>query len=77
MSDVPSPFVSKDDPDRHIRCQDALQFIFRDMIDQAVAAGWSEREAIAAIGELAHNHTLMLEATDAAASLFEVLRKLS
>jgi hypothetical protein len=58
MNDISSPFVRDDDPDRHTRCQDALQSAFLDLIAKAVAAGWSEREAVAAVADLADHHML-------------------
>jgi hypothetical protein len=77
MSDISRPFVTDDDPDRHIRCQDALQFAFRDLITAAIAAGWHEREAIAAIGELADNRMAALAANDETAILLDLLKKMS
>lgn len=77
MSDISRPFVTDDDPDRHIRCQDALQCAFHDLICAAVAAGWNEREAIAAVGELADNHMLALDANNETTALLDLLKKMS
>lgn len=74
MSNISKPFVTKDDPDRHIRCQDALQYAFRDLIGAAVAAGWSEQEAVDAIGALVEGHMQDLVARADSAALTALLK---
>lgn len=77
MSDISRPFVRDDDPDRHIRCQDAIQFAFRKLLDDAMEAGWSEREVAAAIMELAENHALSLQAFDQTDALIALLKRMT
>jgi len=74
MRDISKPFVTRDDPDRHIRCQDALQYAFRDLIEAAVAAGWSEQEAVDAVGELVEGHMQDLMARADSAALMALLK---
>ena len=74
MRNISKPFVTKDDPDRHIRCQDALQFAFRDLIEAAMAAGWSEREAIEAVADLADGHMQDFLARSDSAALVALLK---
>lgn len=76
MSNISRPFVTTDDPDRHIRCQDALQFALRDLITAATAAGWTEEEALSAIADLAEAHILEREIASDTASLNSILRKM-
>jgi hypothetical protein len=77
MPDITRPFVSDDDPDRHIRCQDALQAAFRNLVGAATEAGWSEREILLAIAELADNQLLSLDANDNTDALIALLRRLT
>lgn len=77
MHDITRPFVSDDDPDRHLRCQDALQAAFRNLVGTATEAGWSEREILLAIAELADNHLLSLDANDKTDALIALLRRLT
>jgi hypothetical protein len=74
MRNISKPFVTKDDPDRHIRCQDAPQFAFRDLIEAAVAAGWTEQEALDAVGYLAEGHMRERVARADAAALAALLK---
>lgn len=64
MNSISRPFVTQDDPDRDIRCQDALDWAFRELLDRAVEAGWSERESVAAFLALAESHMLATVAND-------------
>lgn len=64
-------------PDRDLDCQQALEDIFRAVVEEAEDAGWSEREVSDALIELAHHHWLALDAKD---TMFEdaagvILRK--
>lgn len=77
MPDIARPFVTDDDPDRDIRCQDALQAAYRELVSAAIMAGWSEREVVLAIGELADKHLLSLEANDNADALIALLRRMT
>ncbi|MBY2909936.1 hypothetical protein [Rhizobium leguminosarum] len=56
------PDVPSNDPDRFLRCQDALHLEFAALVDRAVAAGWRADEVLTTIIELADNHALMLAA---------------
>jgi hypothetical protein len=77
MFDIARPFVTDDDPDRHIRCQDAIQTAFRELIGAATDAGWSEREILLAIIDLADNHLLSLDANDNTHALIALLKRMT
>jgi hypothetical protein len=76
MSNISKPFVTRDDPDRHIRCQDALQFAFAEILAAAVAAGWDEREALEALATLTENLMAESAAKNDAALLTGILRRM-
>ena len=77
MPDITRPFVSDDDPDRPIRCQDALQAAFRDLVNAATSVGWSEREVVLAIADLADNHLLSVEANRNTEALIALLKRMT
>ena len=77
MRDIYKPFVATDDPDRDIRCQDALQFAFRDLVAASVAAGWNEQETLEAIITLADDNLRRIGANDDAQTLLEMLRRMA
>ncbi|NLS20082.1 hypothetical protein HGP16_26455 [Rhizobium sp. P40RR-XXII] len=77
MFDIAQPFVTDDDPDRYIRCQDALQGAFRDLLGSAVEAGWAEREILLAIADLVDNQLLSLEANRNTESLIALLKRMT
>ena len=54
--------------------QDALQYAFRDLIEAAVEAGWSEQEAVDAVGELVEGHIQDLMARADSAALMALLK---
>jgi hypothetical protein len=54
-----------------------MQFAFQHLVERATAAGWSEREAVAAVIELADNHMLSIAANDETNALVELLRKMT
>ncbi|NKL87370.1 hypothetical protein GFL98_31350 [Rhizobium leguminosarum bv. viciae] len=62
MDEIDPPDVPDDDPNRFIRCQDALHLAFAGFVDRAVASGWKPEEVLTTITELADNHALMLAA---------------
>ncbi|MDM9619048.1 hypothetical protein [Rhizobium sp. S96] len=76
MRDIYKPFVTADDPDRDIRCQDAMQFAFQDLVTASVASGWSERESLEAILYLAEDRLQVCVANDDSAALLDVLKKM-
>ena len=51
----PSPTVPLDDENRHLFCQMAVELPIQDVIEAAMAAGWSEEETLLAIIEVADN----------------------
>ncbi len=77
MRDICKPFVATDDPDRDIRCRDALQFAFRDLVAASVDAGWSEQEALEAIATLADDGLRRIGANNDAQPLLDVLRRMA
>jgi hypothetical protein len=75
MNSISGPFVAGDDPDRDIRCQDELQYAFRDLLNQAMDAGWSERESVEALIAIAENHMVSLVANDDTDTLVAMLKR--
>ncbi|KQV32668.1 hypothetical protein ASC97_00510 [Rhizobium sp. Root1203] len=76
MRDIYRPFVTGDDPDREVRCRDAMQFAFQDFVAASTTAGWSEQESIQAILCLAEDRLQMLAANDDTGSLRD-MRKMA
>jgi hypothetical protein len=52
------PSCADDDPDRFLKCQEALQPAFNLLISYAVQAGWRESEVLAAVIDLADRQAL-------------------
>ena len=77
MRDIYKPFVTDDDPDRDVRCQDAMQFAFQDLVAASMAATWGERECLEAIVCLAEERLQTLAANDDAKALLDVLRQMA
>jgi len=75
MDDIYSPDIPRDDPERFIRCQEALHLAFASFVDRAVALGWQADEVLAVIIELADNHALMLAANADLEAALTPLRK--
>ncbi|WP_160011491.1 hypothetical protein [Rhizobium sp. 18055] len=76
MREIYRPFVAGDDPDRDLRCQDAMQFAFDDLARASVAAGWSERESLEAMIGLAEERLRLMGANDDSKALLDVLKKM-
>ncbi|UXT93281.1 hypothetical protein [Agrobacterium pusense] len=53
MTKVKEPLWPDEYPDRFLDCQEALMPGFLVLLESAVASGWTENEAIAALTELA------------------------
>lgn len=75
MSNIPPPNVPEDDPDRFIRCQNALHVEFQDLVDRAVAAGWRPEEVLVSLIELADNQALMMEANAEVEAALKILKR--
>jgi len=75
MDEIYPPDSPNDDPDRFLRCQDALHLDFAALVDRAVAAGWRTDEVLTTIIELADNHALMLAANSDLEAALSILRK--
>lgn len=58
MTKVKEPLWPDEYPDRFIDCQEALMPGFLVLLESAVASGWTENEAIAALTELADGRWL-------------------
>lgn len=58
MTKVKEPLRSDEYPDRFLDCQEALVPGFLVLLESAVASGWTENEAIAALIELADSRWL-------------------
>jgi len=77
MTEITAPYVTQDDPDRPIRCQDALNAAVQELVGQATAVGWSDRETLAAIIEIADNSLLSLAANDDSELLIALLKRMT
>jgi hypothetical protein len=75
MNDILPPDIPRSDPDRFIRCQEAMHIGFAAFVDRAIAAGWNSDEVLTAIIELADNHALMLAANADLDSALDVLKR--
>ncbi len=75
MSKIPPPTVPEKDPDRFIRCQDALHVEFQDLVDRAVSAGWRPEEVLISLIELADNEALMMEANAEVEAALKLLKR--
>lgn len=64
MHRIMPPAQSGPYPDRHLHCQMMLEDRFRDLLNEAVAAGWLIAEAATAMVELADNQVLMIMANE-------------
>ncbi|TCR76764.1 hypothetical protein [Rhizobium sp. BK376] len=76
MNSISRPFVTRDDPDRDIRCQDALDSAFCELLARAMDAGWSEKESVEAIISLAEGRLLSVAANDDTDGLVAMLRQM-
>jgi hypothetical protein len=63
MTIAPPP-RPKNHPDRFLDAQEAIETELLALVERAVAAGWGEREAIAAVVAVADNRMLALAADD-------------
>lgn len=76
MREISAP-ISDDDPDRHLSCQEALQLAFEDILTAAAAAGWSEREIVAALIDLADNHMIGLREMQETSAIIALIKRLT
>jgi len=60
-----------------MRCQDAIDAAFRDLLERATAAAWSEREVFVAVIDLADNHMLSMSANEEMNALIELLKRMT
>ena len=75
--EIARPSIGQDQPDRHMRCQDAIDAAFRDLLERATSAGWSEREVFVAVIDLADNHMLSMSANEEMNALIELLKSMT
>lgn len=61
--------------DRTIACQEALETSFRELMDHAVKAGWTEGEVMAALIELAENHMLANQVRENEETILDMIRR--
>lgn len=62
-------------PDRFLDAQEAIEGAVLDVVEHAVASGWSEIEAVAAIVAIAENRMLAIGENETVNSQIEDLRK--
>lgn len=72
---ISAPHRQVDHPDRTLDAQEAIEASFLVLVDQAVAAGWGELEAIAAIIALAENRALALAENQKVGDTLKQLRE--
>jgi hypothetical protein len=77
MRPISPPTRSDDDPDRHLSCQEAIQFAFEDFITTITKAGWREPEAVAAIIDMADNHLLGLCEAEETSSIIALIKRMT
>ena len=58
MSSIPGPKVRKDNPDRHVFCEEAIEEAFQNVAILAEAAGWDGDEVATALVNLADHHIM-------------------
>lgn len=61
-------------PDRFLDAQEAIEAAVLELVEKAVAAGWGEREAIAAVISVAENRALALAENDEIDDLLKRLK---
>ena len=71
---IPIPTRPEGHPDRFLDAQEAIETSLLELVDKGVAAGWGEREIIAAIVSVAENRILALAEND---ELDDLLRRLN
>ncbi|WP_245421254.1 hypothetical protein [Rhizobium sp. L9] len=54
-----------------------MQLAFERLVERAAAAGWSEREAVIAIIDLADNHMLSIAANNKTNALLDLLKRMT
>lgn len=72
--DIPSPPRGSEHPDRFLDAQEAIEAAVLEIVERAVAVGWSEREVIAAVVAVAENRMLALAEND---EIDDLLRRLN
>jgi len=75
MKTIEPPASSRSD--RIIACQEALETSFRELMDHAVKAGWTEGEAMAALIELAENHMLANQERENEETILEMILRMT
>lgn len=74
MTITPPPRPS-DHPDRFLDAQEAIEPALLQVVEDAVAAGWGEVEAVAAVVTVAENRMLAIGENEAVTRQIEELRK--
>ena len=75
MQEIPSPDVPDDHDHRHLLCRMAIEPSVQDIVDDARLAGWSDREVLSAIIEVADDLMLESACDDDLKELLAVLKK--
>ena len=75
MQEIPSPNVPETDDNRPLLCQMAVEPSLQDIVEEAMVAGWDEREVLSAIIEIADNLMLASACNDDLKQLLAVLKK--
>jgi hypothetical protein len=77
MREISPPQCSEDDPDRHLKCQEALRFTFNEIVEAARVAGWRERETVAALTDLADQYILSMCQIKGTSAIIEYLKRIT
>jgi hypothetical protein len=60
MPFIPPPTLPPGDPDRHLKCQEAMDVALQEVALAAIKAGWDKQEVATALVELADAHVLAM-----------------
>lgn len=77
MIGIATPTVKPGHPERRCACQDALHGAFEALVADAASAGWSVRESLAALVDLADNKMLCLSAHEETDALISLLKRMT
>lgn len=60
MPYIPPPTLPPGDPDRHLKCQEAMDVALQEVALAAIKAGWDQQEVATALVELADAQVLAM-----------------
>lgn len=75
MSKIPPPMLPPNDPDRFLRCQEALHGGFEELVERAMLAGWRPEEVLISLIELSDHRVLMMEANAEVEAALKIMKR--